>query len=108
MNRTIAILLALIPVSMGLADAPPPLLLQHPTLSATQIAFVYAGDLWIVPREGGVATRLTSGAGAVSRPVFSPDGSEIAFTGDYNGNSDVYIIPAQGGEPRRHHLSSIA
>ncbi|MGO8791801.1 MAG: PDZ domain-containing protein [Terriglobia bacterium] len=101
MNRTIAILLALIPVSMGLADAPPPLLLQHPTLSATQIAFAYAGDLWIVPREGGVATRLTSGAGAVSRPVFSPDGSEIAFTGDYNGNSDVYIIPAQGGEPRR-------
>jgi tricorn protease len=75
--------------------------LQHPTLSATQIAFVYAGELWIVPREGGVATRLTSGIGTVSRPVFSPDGNEIAFTGDYNGNADVYIIPAKGGEPRR-------
>ena len=101
MNRTIALLFALVTVSACLAAAPPTLLLQHPTLSATQIAFVYAGDLWIVPREGGVATRLTSGAGTVSRPFFSPDGNEIAFTGDYNGNADVYVIPAQGGEPRR-------
>jgi len=101
MNRTIALLFALVTVSACLAAAPPTLLLQHPTLSATQIAFVYAGDLWIVPREGGVATRLTSGVGTVSRPFFSPDGNEIAFTGDYNGNADVYVIPAQGGEPRR-------
>ena len=101
MNRAIAVLFALITVSVCLAEGPPPLLLQHPTLSATQIAFVYAGDLWIVPREGGVATRLTSGIGTVSRPVFSPDGNDIAFTGDYNGNADVYIISAQGGEPRR-------
>ena len=96
MYRSVAILLALIPVSVGFAEGPPPLLLQHPTLSATQIAFAYAGELWIVPREGGVATRLTSGAGTVSRPVFSPDGNDIAFTGEYNGNADVYIIPAQG------------
>jgi tricorn protease len=101
MNRTIAVLFALATVSVCLADGPPPLLLQHPTLSATQIAFVYAGDLWTVPREGGVATRLTSGVGTVSRPVFSPDGKDIAFSGEYNGNADVYIIPAQGGEPRR-------
>ena len=101
MNKIIAVFFVLIPVSVCLAEGPPPLLLQHPTLSAAQIAFVYAGDLWIVPRAGGVATRLTSGIGTVSRPVFSPDGNDIAFTGDYNGNADVYIIPAQGGEPRR-------
>lgn len=101
MSRITAILFVLIAASIGFAEAPAPLLLQYPTLSATQIAFVDAGDLWVVPREGGAATRLTGGGGAVSRPVFSPDGSEIAFTGEYNGNADVYIIPAQGGEPRR-------
>jgi tricorn protease len=100
MSRIAAIAFFLAAASFCHAEAPP-LLLQHPTLSATQIAFVYAGDLWIAPREGGVATRLTSGTGTVSRPVFSPGGSEIAFTGEYNGNADVYTIPAQGGEPRR-------
>ena len=101
MFRFAAGLFALFTVSVGLAGGPPPLLLQHPTLSATQIAFVYAGDLWTVPRGGGVAQRLTAGNGTVSRPAFSSDGSKIAFTGDYNGNSDVYIIPASGGVPRR-------
>ena len=101
MFRFAAGLFVLVTGSLGLAGGPPPLLLQHPTLSATQIAFVYAGDLWTVPREGGVAQRLTAGIGTVSRPAFSWDGGEIAFTGDYNGNSDVYIIPASGGAPRR-------
>jgi len=101
MFRFAAGLFALVTVSVGLASGQAPLLLQHPTLSATQIAFVYAGDLWTVPRGGGVAQRLTAGIGTVSRPAFSSDGSEIAFTGDYNGNSDVYIIPASGGAPRR-------
>jgi tricorn protease len=91
---------ALLTVSLSLAQAPP-LLLQHPTLSATQIAFVYDGDLWTVPRTGGVARRLTAGIGTVSQPAFSWDGSEIAFSGDYNGNSDVYIVAASGGVPRR-------
>ena len=83
------------------ADENPPLLLRHPTISATQIVFVYAGDLWSVPRSGGTAQRLTAGTGRASLPVFSPDGSEIAFTGDYDGNADVYVIPATGGTPRR-------
>lgn len=78
-----------------------PSLLHQPTVSATQIVFVYADDLWSVPREGGEARRLTAGNGAASRPVFSPDGEEIAFTGDYDGNADVYIIPADGGVPKR-------
>jgi tricorn protease len=93
--------LLLLVTSVCLADEDPPLLLHHPTLSETQIVFVYAGDLWSVPRAGGVAQRLTAGAGAASLPVFSPDGSEIAFTGDYDGNEDVYVIPASGGTPRR-------
>jgi tricorn protease len=87
------------------AQASGPLLLQKPTLSKTHIAFSYAGDLWIVSREGGDAHLLTSGAGTKSDPVFSPDGTMIAFTGDYDSNVDVYVMPASGGVPRRltHH-----
>ena len=101
MWRLAASIFALLMASVSLADENPPLLLHHPTINATQIVFVYAGDLWSVPRAGGVAQRLTAGNGAASRPVFSPDGSEIAFTGDYDGNADVYVIPATGGTPRR-------
>src|SRR6202451_215848 len=93
--------IALMALGICRAETAPPLLLQHPTLSAMQIAFAFAGDLWIVPREGGVATRLTTGAGIESNPVFSPDGKEIAFSGEYDGNVDVYIMPATGGTPRR-------
>ena len=78
-----------------------PLLLQKPALNKTHIVFVYAGDLWSVPRTGGDASRLTSGAGYESDPAFSPDGTRIAFTGEYDGNVDVFVIPAAGGVPRR-------
>ena len=81
--------------------AEPKLLFQKPTLSATEIAFVYAGDLWIVGRDGGAAKRLTAGAGVETMPRFSPDGKEIAFTGEYDGNVDVYVVAATGGVPRR-------
>jgi tricorn protease len=103
MMRFAAGLLALLMMAAGVcvADQNPPLLLHHPTISATQIVFVYAGDLWSVPRAGGVATRLTAGVGTASLPVFSPDGAEIAFTGEYDGNADVYVIPASGGTARR-------
>lgn len=93
--------LALILAAVCLADENPPLLLRHPTVSATRIVFVYGGDLWSVGKEGGTAERLTATNGAASRPVFSPDGSEIAFTGTYDGNADVYVIPASGGTPQR-------
>jgi tricorn protease len=84
------------------------LLLQHPSLSATAIAFDYAGEIWTVPRAGGGARRLVTGQLRNSRPVFSPDGKTIAFTGTYDGNADVYLVPAEGGEPRRltHHPSA--
>jgi tricorn protease len=78
-----------------------PRLLQRPTISRSQVAFVYAGDLWVVSREGGEARRLTSGQGLEYDPHFSPDGRHIAFTAEYDGNLDVYVIPASGGEPRR-------
>ena len=77
------------------------LLAQRPTLSRTHIVFVYGGDLWSVPREGGAAQRLTTGPGIETSPAFSPDGSRIAFTGEYDGNVDVFVIPAAGGEPTR-------
>src|SRR6266853_1933407 len=83
------------------AQADPPLLLRFPTVSKTQIVFNYAGDLWIVSRDGGDASRLTSGIGTETVPVFSPDGTTIAFSGEYDGNQDVYVVPASGGVPRR-------
>lgn len=101
MLRFVAGFFALVLLNVCFADENPPLLLRHPTVSATHIVFVYGGDLWSVPREGGVAQRLTAANGTASRPVFSPDGSEIAFTGTYDGNADVYVIPASGGTPRR-------
>ena len=76
-------------------------LLHNPAMNRTQIVFSYAGDLWTVGRQGGNATRLTSGAGIEDHPVFSPDGETIAFTGEYDGNVDVYTMPATGGVPRR-------
>jgi tricorn protease len=87
------------------ADADPPLLLQRPAISAKQIVFVYAGDLWVVDRGTKDARRLTAGVGLESYPVFSPSGDLVAFAGEYEGNLDVYVVPAAGGVPRRltHH-----
>jgi len=85
----------------AVAQSDPPLLLRDPTVSKTQIVFNYAGDLWIVSRDGGDARRLTSGVGQEVVPHFSPDGSQLAFTGEYDGNRDVYVVPAAGGVPRR-------
>ena len=76
-------------------------LLRTPTVSATQIAFAYANNIWIVPRAGGSARRLTSFQGQTANPHFSPDGRLIAFSGEYAGNFDVYIVSSEGGEPRR-------
>ncbi len=83
------------------AQSAKPLLLQTPTVSRTQIAFAYGGEIWIVDRNGGEARRLVTGSGMLSGPVFSPDGSLVAYTGDYDHNQDVYIVAAAGGEPRR-------
>ncbi len=76
-------------------------LMRYPDISRDQVVFVYAGDLWVSPRAGGLARRLTAHPGDEQFPKFSPDGKWIAFTGEYDGNADVYVVPAEGGEPRR-------
>lgn len=76
-------------------------LLREPAISHTAIVFNYAGDLWTVGRDGGEARRLTSFPGQESNAVFSPDGSLIAFTGTYSGNSEIYVVSSSGGDPRR-------
>ena len=86
---------------VALAQGERPLLLRHPTISQTQVVFSFAGDLWIVDRAGGDARRLTSGIGAETDPFFSPDGTQVAFSGEYDGNRDVYVVPATGGVPNR-------
>ena len=76
-------------------------LLRHPTISRDQIAFEYAGDLWLVSRSGGQARRITSTQGLEIEPHFSPDGAQIAFTATVAGNTDVYVVPTTGGNPKR-------
>jgi tricorn protease len=76
-------------------------LLQRPAMNKTIIVFSYAGDLWSVSRHGGVATRLTVGAGMETEAAFSPNGNTLAFTGEYDGNVDVFTMPASGGVPKR-------
>jgi len=77
-----------------------PLLVQSPTMNESQIVFAYGGYLWSVSRAGGEARQLTT-SGHESGPKFSPDGKWIAFTGQYDGNVDAYVMPADGGEPKR-------
>lgn len=76
-------------------------LLWQPAISKNAIAFIYAEDLWVANPDGNYPRRLTVSEGSESNPVFSPDGSMIAFTGQYDGNTDVFIVPAAGGVPRR-------
>ena len=81
-------------------------LLRFPATNGEDVVFSYAGDLYIAPLSGGTARRLTSHQGYEIFPRFSPDKSSIAFTGQYDGNTEVYIMPAEGGEPRRLTFTS--
>ena len=76
-------------------------LLRFPATNGEEIVFSYAGDLYKVPVSGGEASKLTSYIGYEMFPRFSPDGRTIAFTGQYDGNTEVYTMPAKGGEPLR-------
>ena len=76
-------------------------LLSQPAVSATHVAFQYAGDLWSARLDGTGVVRLTTADGDEASPAFSPDGRFVAFTGNYDGNADVYVVAAGGGVPKR-------
>src|SRR5882724_4805836 len=76
-------------------------LLSQPAVSKTHVAFIYAEDLWVADLDGKNPRRLTSDLGVESLPVFAPDGQIIAFSAQYDGNTDVYTIPLTGGSPKR-------
>ncbi|MEO7444859.1 MAG: PDZ domain-containing protein [Ferruginibacter sp.] len=100
LKRVFLLVLAgcLFQVTIGQSNAS---LFRYPDISKTQVAFTYANDIWVVSKIGGVATRLSSPAGSEMFPKFSPDGTMLAFTGNYDGNKDIYVLPVQGGVPRR-------
>src|SRR5260370_6409595 len=98
-SAIIALLGATVPTAFGAGAALH--LLQKPAMNKTEIVFSYAGDLWSVSRQGGVANRLTSRTGVETEPAFSPDGATIAFTGEYDGNVDVFTGPVAGVLPKR-------
>jgi tricorn protease len=94
--------------SAATAATPHAGMLRHPDVSESHIVFRYANDLWLVPREGGVATPLASPVGNEGHAEFSRDGETIAFMANYDGNYDIYTIPVEGGTPFRvtHHPNS--
>jgi tricorn protease len=101
MKYSFAFLLSLFILFSGSIAADSVLLLRQPSVHGDQLAFVYAGDIWVASRDGSSPRRLTSDPAEESGPVFSPDGKYIAFEANYEDNSDVYVIPASGGQPRR-------
>ncbi|MGZ5443951.1 MAG: S41 family peptidase [Thermoanaerobaculia bacterium] len=105
MTRTLrlgAVLAALLlPSTLYAIDIHDTRLLTQPAVSADRIAFAYANDLWVANPDGSVVRRLTSHPGVEGNPRFSPDGKWIAFSGEYDGNTDVYIVASEGGVPQR-------
>jgi tricorn protease len=98
------LLAAILPFAAASQEPAAPInarLMQMPAVSKDRIAFVFAGDIWLAPKEGGQAMRLSSPRGSEQFPRFSPDGTRIAFSGNYEGNTDIYVMPVTGGEPLR-------
>ncbi len=81
-------------------------MMRFPDIYKDKLVFSCAGDLYLSSAEGGVARRITSDIGYEMFPRFSPDGKMIAFTGQYDGNTEVYVMPAEGGEPKRLTFSA--
>ncbi len=96
-------LFSLIFILNGISKSGPieTLMLSQPAIHGDSIAFVYANDIWIYKSGTDAPRRLTSTAGTESNPIFSPDGKFIAFSGNYDGNTDVYIVDSRGGIPKR-------
>ena len=76
-------------------------MLRSPSVSAKHIAFAYAQNIWVVERAGGAARRLTSFQGETQNPKLSPDGALVAFSAEYGGNTDIYVVAVEGGTPKR-------
>ncbi len=98
MRKSLLLTLMMLPLFLYAEEAR---LLRFPSVGGNKIAFTYAGDLYTVPVDGGKAQKLTSHVGFETFSRFSPDGKTIAFTGQYDGNTEVYLIPAEGGTPKR-------
>ena len=107
MKRILTVLAALVPLLAFAADRQEARLLRFPAVGGDQIVFSYAGDLYRVGIGGGEAVKLTSHVGYEVFPRISPDGKTVAFTGQYDGNTEVYTIPITGGEPRRITWSAL-
>src|SRR5690606_23086207 len=105
MKKTTFLILAMVALAYPLKAQIEAKIVQYPEVSASHITFSYGGDIWLVPKEGGLAGRLTSAKGEETFPRFSGDGSKIAFSGNYYGNVDVFVMPSHGGMPVRvtHH-----
>ncbi|HEY3175960.1 MAG TPA: hypothetical protein VGK94_09420 [Candidatus Polarisedimenticolia bacterium] len=103
MNRhlSVAFVLAALAASSVSFSAGPTRLLRQPTVSATRLAFAYAGDIWVADRDGGRARGITATPAIESDPRFSPDDTLLAYSSGENGNLDVFVVPAEGGSPRR-------
>jgi tricorn protease len=95
------VLLPLVPVTRGEPNPHDTRLLEQPAVSGDHLAFIYAGDLWGARLDGTEVHRLTTAEGDESNPAFSPDGKLIAFSASYDGNVDVFVMPAEGGIPTR-------
>ena len=98
LNSLIALLFSMLLATTAAAET---LMLGQPTVSGNRVAFVYAGDIWVANLDGSEPRRLTSGPETEAYPEFSPDGSMIAYTANYEGNTDVYVISVAGGQPKR-------
>ncbi|RMG48558.1 MAG: protease [Acidobacteria bacterium] len=105
MSRTfflsLFVAIAAVPAALSAAGSGEARLLRFADIHGDRVAFVYAGDIWVAPSEGGEARRLTSDPGLELFPKFSPDGRLIAFSAEYDGTRQVYVIPAEGGAPRQ-------
>jgi tricorn protease len=95
------LVLSLVNASAAFAQEAEARLLRFPTIHDNRVAFSYAGNLYTVAADGGIARRLTSDVGYEMFAHFSPDGKHLAFTGQYDGNTEVYVMPADGGTPKR-------
>ena len=98
MRSALAIVLSLGLSSVAAAQTK---LLRFPDIHGDKVVFTYGGDLWLAPVTGGTATRLTAHPGIELFAKFSPDGKSIAFTGQYDGDEQVYVVPVTGGVPKQ-------